>query len=345
MKRPEMKIQKPFDILDQFGKYGLERNLSLREPSTLSDFVKHVGTEIKRGLKDGSLLYGKRTEAMFEALVVSLGNFSLIKQEDNGLVLPREDFAIPDFRLVLNNGENWLVEVKNIYDRKRKLMNARHYQKLKSYSLATGAQLKLAIFWARLGIWTLVSPEKILSENGDLIPDMGECMKINEMVSIGDSLICTRPPLLFRMIADSGKTSPIGEDGEVVFTIGEIKIYCGGEEIVDPLEMEIVWMFMQYGGWEESGPEPDVDGNILKAIEFRWEPQQRSENGFDMIGFLSCMFSKYYTEATVENREVVRLQAPHRPNWLASIRSIDIERAKSPLWVFNLQPNFGDSDG
>lgn len=345
-----MNTRKPFDIMDQFAKFGLERNLSLHEQSTASGFIKYVGSEIKRGLKDGSLLHGKRTEAMFEALVISLGKFKLIKKEDNGFVIPDKDFSVPDFRLVLDNGEHWLVEVKNVYEKnpgkkQKKLMNLKYYQKLKAYSTATGAQLKLAIFWARLRVWTLVSPEKVMNENGDLILDMGQAVKINEMAAIGDMSVGVRSPLLFRIITDPGKANLIGEDGKVQFTIGGFEVYCGGEEVVDSVEMEIVWIFMHYGEWEESGPEPEVDGNILKAIEFRWEPLQRSENGFDIIGDLSRMFSKYYTEVTVKDREVVQVRAPHRPNWLASIRSLDIKRAKLKLWRFIQQPNFEDSHG
>lgn len=340
-----MNNPKPFDILDQFAKFGLAHKLSLREPDTASAFVKHAGAEVERALADPALLHGQRAEAMFEALAVSLGDFTLIKREDTGFVFPDEGFAVPDFRVVLNSGEQWLIEVKNVYEenpgeQRRRLMNSDYRRRLEAYSAATGAQLRLAVFWARWGLWTLVSPEKLVNEDGDLVLDMFQAMKANEMAAIGDRSVGTKSPLLLRLIPDPENTSPIGEDGSVQITIGSVEVYCGEKEIVDPVEKEIVWIFMQHGEWEETGPEAEVEGNILKAIQFRWEPQQHSEEGFDMIGSLSRMFSRHYAEATVENREVVQVRAPHRPEWLAPILSIDIQRAKLPLWVFVQQPNF-----
>jgi hypothetical protein len=61
------------------------------------------------------LLHGQRAEAMFEAMLASLGDFRLAKPEDNGRIVSNEPFRVPDFRIVLTSGEQWLVEVKNIY--------------------------------------------------------------------------------------------------------------------------------------------------------------------------------------------------------------------------------------
>jgi len=35
-------MRKPFDLLAEFAKFGLERKLSLRDPSASSAFVTHV---------------------------------------------------------------------------------------------------------------------------------------------------------------------------------------------------------------------------------------------------------------------------------------------------------------
>jgi hypothetical protein len=91
--------------LAEFAKFGMERKVSLRDPATASDFITDVGEEVERALADPVLLQGQRVEAMFEALLVSLGDFKLLKAEDGGRLFPTNGFRAPDFRIVLN----WLA--------------------------------------------------------------------------------------------------------------------------------------------------------------------------------------------------------------------------------------------
>mgnify|MGYP000452742920 CR=1 FL=1 len=77
-----------------------------------------------------------------------------------------EKMQPPDFRIVLKDGTNWLVEVKNVYVRnpirQRRCLLKRNYRKsLDRYAAATGGKLKLAVFWARWSMWTLVDPERL----------------------------------------------------------------------------------------------------------------------------------------------------------------------------------------
>ena len=90
-------MKKPFDLLAEFGNFGHARKISLRDPATFSAFVRHVGYEVQRALDDPILLYGQRTEAMFEALLVSLGGFELLKPEDSGRLFPA-GVVLPGFR-------------------------------------------------------------------------------------------------------------------------------------------------------------------------------------------------------------------------------------------------------
>jgi hypothetical protein len=52
---------------------------------------------------------------MFEAMAVSLGEIEILKQEDAGHIYADEKLRLPDFRLVLSDGSQMLVEVKNFY--------------------------------------------------------------------------------------------------------------------------------------------------------------------------------------------------------------------------------------
>lgn len=340
-------MPKPFDLFAEFAKFGVQEKISLRDPNAAPAFVAHVEESVGRALADPALVHGQRAEAMFEAMLVSLGDYSLLKPEDVGRIYPDDSFCVPDFRVVLADGTQWLIEVKNVYiddpaQQERQLMTQAYREKLESYAAATGGEFKLAVFWAKWAFWTLVSPVKLVDGNGDLTLNMQRAMMANELGMLGDRTIGTRPPLRFRLLADPEKTSPVASDGTVNVTIGGVKLFCGDDEILDPIEQEIAWMFMQHGQWEETGPRAELDGNSLKAIEFQWEPAQRQNDGFEMVGTLSRMFARYYAEMTVNDREVVQVRAPLRPGWFAPLVSPDYESKTLPLWRFILQPNYAE---
>jgi len=124
-----------------------------------------------------------------------------------------------------------------------------------------------------------------------------------------------------------------------------VQMFCGEDEILDPTEREIAWIFMQHGEWEEHEPAAELDGDRVKWIEYRWEPIQRQNQGFEMIGTLSRMFARYYAEMTVNEREVVQVHAPLRPGWFAPLVSTDYKSKALPLWRFILQPNYESKFG
>src|SRR5258708_8519202 len=251
--------KKPFDLLAEFGKFGMERKVSLRDAATASDFITHVGEEVERALADPVLLQGQRVEAMFEALLVSLGDFKLLKAEDGGRLFPTNGFRAPDFRIVVNDGSHWLIEVKNVYEsdpfqQRRRLFTKDYYDTLAAYADATGAELKVALFWARWSIWTLVSPGRLLNADGGLELDLATAMRVNELARLGDRMIGTRAPLRLRLAMDPARTTPIAADGTVQVTIGGVQIFSRDEEVMDPVEREIAWIFIQHGQWRGEGP-------------------------------------------------------------------------------------------
>lgn len=343
-------MPKPFNLLGELGKFGADRRISLRDPTAKAAFGAHVGEAVDKALADPALLHGQRAEAMFEALLVSLGEYRLLKAEDGGRIFPADEFRVPDFRVVLKDGAHWLVEVKNVYvyepdpmGQRRKLMTREYRKALEAFAAATGAELKLAVFWARWEFWTLVSPSRLVQDDGDLTLDMFTAMKVNEFGRLGDRSIGTRPPLRLRLTTDPERTSPIGPDGTVRMTIAGAQLFCGDSEITDETEQEIAWIFMQHGEWEGSN-EAIIEDGRLHAIEFRWEPREHQNVGFEFIGSLSRMFARYFAEHTLEDSAVVQLRAPMRPNWFAPIISTDHKSQALPLWVFVLQPNYEPLD-
>lgn len=338
-------MPKPVDLFADLANFGAEQRISLRDPDLNQAFGDHVRSSVDQALSDPTLLHGHRVEAMFEALLVALGEYKLLKLEDAGRVYPTRGFKVPDFRVVLADGEQWLIEVKNVYEKdplvqRRLVMKKAYREGLEAYADATGAKLKLAVFWARWSIWTLVSPERLVDAGGDLVLDMNEGMMANELGRLGDRTIGTKAPLRLRLITDPERTSPIADDGTVSITIGATQMLCDQAVLADPLEKEIAGIFMEHGEWQCEGPEAIVKGDRLEAIEFQWAPVEPTGQGFEFVGSLSRMFARYFAQHTVKDNSVVQLRAPLRPDWFAPLVRGNYESKALPLWRFTLQPRF-----
>jgi hypothetical protein len=338
-------VPKPFNLLAEFANFGAERRLSLRDEELKEAFGLHVSSSVEQALADDILLHGQRAEAMFEALVVALGEHKLIKSEDGGRFHSTENFRVPDFRVVLRDGEQWLVEVKNVYEEdpfaQRRLLMKRDYREaLEAYAAATGAKLKLAVFWARWSVWTLVSPERFIDPSGNLLLGMNAAMIGNELGRLGDRTIGTRAPLRLRFTSDPARTSTIDEDGQVTVTFGGWQLLSGEDVVTEPVEKEIAFIFMEHGEWRCDGPLAIVEGNRLEAVEFRWEPEEPTDQGFEFVGSLSRMFARYFASETLKDKSVVQLRAPLRPAWFAPLIQTDPVSDALPLWRFLMQPRY-----
>ena len=86
------------------------------------------------------------------------------------------------------------------------------------------------------------------------------------------------------------------------------------------------------------GPIADLDEDRLLAVEFRWDPEQNTNQGFEMIGTLSEMFCRYYSEQTMSDQQVVQLLAQARPGWFAPLVASDYDMKVLPLWQFKILP-------
>jgi hypothetical protein len=285
---------------------------------------------------------------MFEAMVVALGRYKLLKVEDTGRVYPAGAYRAPDFRIVLEDDEQWLVEVKNVYEedpykQQRQIMTPSYLASLDTYARATRATLKVAVYWARWGIWTLVSPHDLLDENGYLKLDMQHALRFNELGRLGDMTIGTTPPLTLRLSADPSKPNAIDSDGVAPFTVGEVTMLCEDRVLTRQDEREMAWIFMTLREWAEQDVKAIVDDGKLSAIEYAWLPNERANEGaerFEMIGTLSRMFSRYYTQQASGTAGAVQIELEHRPNWFAPLISADYKSDALPLWRFVQQlPN------
>lgn len=337
-------MTKPFELFREVSRFGSDRGIALNDPEISSAFGSHAEGAIERALKDPIFLQGHRTEAMFGSLVQTLGAVRFIKPEDTGPIDADPAVQAPDFRIVLNDGSNWLVEVKNVYQKqpfrqRRRILRRSDRKALAEYAAATGGRLMVAIFWARWSLWTLIDPDQLAPGDVDLKLDMMTAYKANEMGSLGDQILGLAPPLTLRLTMDPDRTSEIGPDGNVLIVIGNAQIFRGEQELTHPDDQRIAWTVMHYGEWETVGPNAIVEGNRLKAIEFVCAPEQESEDKFSMAGSFSRMFARYYAEVSISEGSVIQINVPPQPEWFAALRSAR-DTGRMPIWRFTMVPNF-----
>jgi hypothetical protein len=332
----------PIDLLQSFGRFGRKHKLSLRDPNALKAFMADVERTLTGALRSDTLLHGQRIENMFEALMVSLGHYSLFKREDVGTVYPTKTMQAPDFRAHLPDGTPWLIEVKNVYcenPQQQVFEVTRDYMaRLQNYASATHAPLKFALYWARWRLWTIVDASGFEEAGDKLKIEMLRAIAVNELAELGDRAIGTAPPLRFRLTTDPSKKRTVGPDGETSFTIGHAAFYSGDQEITDPIEQQIAWILANFGDWESEGPEARITSGLLDAIELTWTPRERANptQQFEMIGTLSSMFSRHYASHTLNEEGVIQTEADLIPGWFAPLLDPHYKSKSLPLWRFVL---------
>lgn len=340
-----MAIGSQIDVLSLFGRFSREQKISLHDPKASELFLTSIQNSVVDALQNEALQHGQRTQNMFEALVVSLGAYSLLKTEDTGVVHPEGSFTAPDFRLVLNDGTQWLIDVKNVFhaapDQQRLVLRKIDVEKLTAYAEVTGCPLKIAVYWARWRMWSLIDAADLAPINDKKLSiDMLPSTQLSQLGRVGDRLIGTTPPLTLRLIADKTKERSITPDGEVAYTIAAAKMLCDGNEITDPVERNLAFTFMRYGDWEASDPIAILDADGLpEAVEFEWTPRELNnpDENFEMIGTLSSMFSGYYAERTVGPDGLTQTEADLVPNWFKPLLDTSYKSDALPLWRFVVQ--------
>ncbi|MFK4654196.1 hypothetical protein ABIF97_004130 [Bradyrhizobium japonicum] len=196
---PAGRTPKEFDLLASVATFSRARGIALNDPTLIAQFIADAEPRLKAALSDPTLIHGSRTERLFEATVLSLGKFRLLKTEDVGRVHAAQTCRAPDFRVVLDDGGQWLIEVKSVRSkdpfRQETRMSAAYLASLQSYADMVATPLKLAIFWSLWNIWTVISPDRFRGPRGGLRVTMQQAVLANELGRLGEVIIMTKPPL------------------------------------------------------------------------------------------------------------------------------------------------------
>jgi hypothetical protein len=290
-----------FDAIELFDSIGRKHGLALNDEAETSRVLDKFASAVRASKANPIVLHGRRVELMFGYVAAALGGCRIVKREDAGDAFTREpDLIAPDYRLVLNSGQELFVEVKNSHTKRPDATMAfkkDYLEKLQRYAAIFGKPLKLAIYWSRWGLWTLV-PTTALTASGDKLTILfTEAIRRNEMADLQDVMLGTTAPITLRLVADVTKPRHIGRAKKAVFTIGQVQFFAGDVEITSRAERNLLFYLMMYGGWREDPPNSRIVNGDLEWIEFRHRPiEDEAQQGFDLLSHLSTMISRRYNE-------------------------------------------------
>ncbi|WP_145206675.1 hypothetical protein [Sphingobium sp. B2] len=334
---PEPGQHKAFDLLASLAAFAQHNRIALTDPELIDQFVADARTRLAAALSDAALIHGSRTEQLFEATMLTLGKFRMFKTEDIGRVHGAAASRAPDFRVVLDDGEQWLIEVKNVRSQKafrqRTSMTAAYYASLQAYAHMVGAPLRIAIFWSLWNIWTVISPERFRRPDGGLRITLQEAVIANEFGRLGEVIIMTRPPLRLVLDADVKMPRSLSAEGFAQFIIGAARMFSGETELTEARDRRLAQILFLFGDWQISEPIVRMKHGEISGAEFVAEPEEPLEQGFDGIGWASRIFSRYYAQQTIDGDQVIQLHGEAVPEWFAPLADWDFKGSKLPLWL------------
>jgi len=330
--------------IDLFRMVAQQEGYTLSNPENTEKFISNLSEEFTKAKNNPIILHGFRVQAMFEYVASSLGKCTIIKTEDaGGLHTTDPDVKVPDLRILLIDGDEFFVEVKNFYQSspfelfriKKEYMNG-----LQRYASLFKKDVKLAIYWSRWNQWTLISLDKIKCNGSKCSLSFEDAMKSNEMATLGDFTLATLPPLRFRVITDPAYTRAVSENGEAMFRINGVELYCNDKRINVSHEQNIAFFLMLYGEWGSSEGAAQIENNEIIYLDFTSQPTEiHDEQSFEMIGNMSGMISRRYNSMTSNESGVERISPKTDISDLGIQIPSDYQGEVLHLLRFTLQPS------
>jgi hypothetical protein len=295
----------------------------LHDPSRLDDFIQHMKQAVEGSLQVDSRLHGLRVQALFRAVLVALGEFELLVDEDEGE--PYYDDSIgevkpPDFRVVQRGRDQLLIEVKNVppaNPTKPHALSVAEVEGLRRYADIMGVPVAVAHYWSAWNRWTLVDLEKLNRRGEKYEIDLPAAMRANLLSRFGDCAIGTPPPLAL-VFRTTDLSSPEDDEDTATVRIEDVRLRAAGVDLESDEERSIAWFLLRFGDWQAEQAVIRGDDGRVEAIEIRVGPlpehlEAIERQGFGMVGMLSSMYSSLYNEATLTQQGGVR-EVRHEPD-------------------------------
>jgi hypothetical protein len=148
-----------FSLLKSLDQFARSKGLSISDTAAHDELLDTIRSSLQEHVNHKSRLHGFRAESMFAHVAAAMGFCQFISEEDSGAFFDISgELQRPDYRIVTLESERMLVEVKNFYQNrptKPLSMKGEYLRSLKRYAAINSIPLRLAIYWARWGMWTL----------------------------------------------------------------------------------------------------------------------------------------------------------------------------------------------
>ncbi|MCF6316999.1 MAG: hypothetical protein L3J30_12125 [Marinosulfonomonas sp.] len=328
-------MSKDNELLLDYARFAHKNNLAINNPDTSERFLAEMAPRLNTAITDQNLVYGLRTEHMFEAMIRSLAQFRVFKHEDNGVVHGTGKLRAPDFRIVLEDGRQWLIEVKNVncasLDKQVTNMSVNYVASLQRYADAVGVPLMFAHYWPKMNMWTVVKADQFITPNGGLKIDFLDAFRFSYMGELGDTMISLPGPLLVKARGQ--------RDQDPTMEKYTLSFWRDDTQLTDRRDIKHAIILMQFGTWGLDGPVDNQLTDGTHEIEYRSTVQEESDDGFDSIGFASMIFCNFYRDNTRENGAVTGLIAEHKPEWFEPLREWDFKSSNLQLRLFKIKPS------
>lgn len=345
MKRLSRNPEK-FEALELFSELSHEHGLKIQSPEDVEKFIAMIGDSLKASKENQILLHGKRIELLFRRVAAGLGECSIIKNEDaGGVISDDEGITLPDYRIILKDGRQIFVEVKNhghLSFKSQFLLNKDYVLKLQRYGEINNVPVYFAIYYRSIRQWALMPVNALIELKKKYSTNVMHSLANNEMAMLGDLMVGTKPPLIFEIVADTTHDQSIDTNHQIHFIIGDVKIYCDDKELTDLTEKNIAFYLMRFGRWDCDVPEAVMDGNNIHSIRYTFNaesPEDAEQNGFGVIGYLSSMITEAFNEQTVYKQQVTAIDANGEPDVFSVKISKNYNGKKLPLWLFEIHAN------
>jgi len=107
-------LDQKYKLLRMLDDFAQSEGLSIKDEIASVKFIDRLSSTVQKQRSDPIHVHGFRVESMFAHVAAALGKSQIITEEDSGVFFSsEEDIRRPDFRLVTNEGEQLLIEVKN----------------------------------------------------------------------------------------------------------------------------------------------------------------------------------------------------------------------------------------
>lgn len=334
---------------------GEQRRVS--DPARVEATVAHFEAGLRDSLGSPSRIRGWVSDQLFGLVAADLGGCKLVKQEDAGVLFYEDLVKLPDWRLTLVSGENILVEVKAEDDNHPRVSKLRlaEVARLKSYAELNDCPLYVAVHWVAMSMWTMVPIDDYVRVGDHFEIDLEIAFKRNHMCSLlNDRMLGLKPPLEFRLTMqevpdEDGATEAEREPEEdqtkklSLLTTG-VRMFAGGEEMVDESETALVWFLIQHARWPCEEKMEDSGDGVWEMVFTMAPDESHAEQGFDIIGDLSELYTRmFYSGTTSLEDETTKLSIDVDPGTLPRLVPTDLKSDRLPLWHLHINPSPPDA--